>query len=236
MRYGDLIQFEPIESVIQLLDANRPDEAKKLVATYVISDDMAERISKLMIPQLSFDESVDHKGLLVVGNYGTGKSHLMSVLSLVAEDSTYLSMIRHPKVAEAAQAIAGKFKVHRIEISSQMSLRDIVTQQLELFLEQNGVNFTFPPADKVVNNKAAFEDMMAAFGEVHPNHGVLLVVDEFLEYLRSRKDHDLVLDLSFLREIGEVTKHLRFRFVAGIQEAIFDSSRFQHVADSLRRV
>jgi Family of unknown function (DUF6079) len=236
MRYGDLIQFEPIESVIQLLDANRPDEAKRLVATYVISDDMAERIAKLMIPQLSFDESVDHKGVLVVGNYGTGKSHLMSVLSLVAEDSTYLSMIRHPKVAEAAQAIAGKFKVHRIEISSQMSLRDIVTKQLELFLEQNGVNFTFPPADKVVNNKAAFEDMMAAFAEVHPNHGVLLVVDEFLEYLRSRKDHDLVLDLSFLREIGEVTKHLRFRFVAGVQEAIFDSTRFQHVADSLRRV
>jgi hypothetical protein len=236
MRYGDLIQFEPIESVIQLLDANRPDEAKKLVATYVISDDMAERIAKLMIPQLSFDESVDHKGVLVVGNYGTGKSHLMSVLSLVAEDSAYLPMIRHPKVADAAQAIAGKFKVHRIEISSQMSLRDIVTQQLELFLEQNGVSFSFPPADKVVNNKTAFEDMMAAFAEVHPNHGVLLVVDEFLEYLRSRKDHDLVLDLSFLREIGEVTKHLRFRFVAGVQEAIFDSTRFQHVADSLRRV
>jgi hypothetical protein len=56
MRYGDLIQFEPIESVIQLLDANRPDEAKKLVSTYVISDDMAERIAKVMIPQLSFDE------------------------------------------------------------------------------------------------------------------------------------------------------------------------------------
>ena len=87
MRYGDLIQFEPIESVIQLLDANRPDEAKKLVATYVISDDMADRITKQIIPQLSFDESVDHKGVLVVGNYGTGKSHLMSVLSLVAEDA-----------------------------------------------------------------------------------------------------------------------------------------------------
>lgn len=236
MRYGDLIQFEPIESVIQLLDANRPDEGKKLVSTYVISDDMAERIAKLMIPQLAFDESVDHKGVLVVGNYGTGKSHLMSVLSLVAEDASFVSMIRHPKVAEAASTIAGKFKVHRIEISSQMSLRDIITQQLELFLEKHGVSYSFPPADKVVNNKVAFEEMMAAFAEVHPNHGVLLVVDEFLEYLRSRKDHDLVLDLSFLREIGEVTKHLRFRFVAGVQEAIFDSSRFEHVADSLRRV
>ncbi|WP_374365449.1 DUF6079 family protein [Piscinibacter sp.] len=236
MRYSDLIQFEPIESVIQLLDANRPAEAKKLVSTYVISDDMAERIAKHMIPQLSFDESVDHKGVLVVGNYGTGKSHLMSVISLVAEDAAYQAMIRHPRVAEAAAAIAGKFKVHRIEISSQMSLRDIVTQQLELFLEKNGVSYSFPPADKVVNNKAAFEEMMAAFAERHPNHGVLLVVDEFLEFLRSRRDHDLVLDLSFLREIGEVTKHLRFRFVASVQEAIFDSARFQHVADSLRRV
>ena len=62
MRYADLIQFEPIESVIQLLDANRPDEAKKLVSTYVISDDMAERIAKQMIPQLSFDAAVDHMG------------------------------------------------------------------------------------------------------------------------------------------------------------------------------
>lgn len=236
MHYGDLIQFEPIESVIQLLDANRPNEAKKLISTYVISDEMAERIAKQMIPQLSFDEAVDHKGVLVVGNYGTGKSHLMSVLSLVAEDAAYVPMIRHPKVAVAAGAIAGKFKVHRIEISSQMSLRDIITQQLEVFLEKHGVSYAFPPADKVINNKAAFEEMMAAFADVHPNHGVLLVVDEFLEYLRSRKDHDLVLDLSFLREIGEVTKHLRFRFVAGVQEAIFDSSRFQHVADSLRRV
>jgi len=236
MRYGDLIQFEPIESVIQLLDANRPDEARNLVSTYVISDDMADRISKLMIPQISFDEAVDHKGVLVVGNYGTGKSHLMSVLSLVAEDASYVPMIQHPQVAEAAKAIAGRFKVHRIEISSQMSLRDIITQQLEVFLENQGVTYSFPPADKVVNNKTAFEEMMSAFAEVHPDQGVLLVVDEFLEYLRSRKDHDLVLDLSFLREIGEVTKHLRFRFVAGIQEAIFDSSRFQHVADSLRRV
>jgi len=236
MRYGDLIQFEPIESVIQLLHANRPDEGRKLVATYVMSDDMAERIARQLIPQLSFDESVDHMGVLVVGNYGTGKSHLMSVLSLVAEDEAYQPMIRHPRVAQAAGKIAGRFKVHRIEISSEMSLRDIITQELNLFLEKNGVSYSFPPPDRVVNNKAAFEDMMAAFAEVHPNHGVLLVVDEFLDYLRSRKDHDLVLDLSFLREIGEVTKHLRFRFVAGVQEAIFDSSRFQHVADSLRRV
>ncbi|MBU2804262.1 ATP-binding protein [Acidithiobacillus ferridurans] len=237
MKYGDLIQFEQIESVIQLLDAGRPVEAKKLVATYVISDDMAERISKLMVPQLSFDESVDHKGVLIVGNYGTGKSHLMSVLSLVAEDAAYAPMIRHPKVAEAVAPIAGRFKVLRIEVGGlEMPLRQIITQQLERFLEKLGVIYSFPAADQELNNKESFEEMMAAFGEKFPNQGVLLVVDEFLEYLQSRRDHELVRDLAILRQIGEVTKHLKFRFVAGVQESIFDSVRFQHVADSMRRV
>ncbi len=237
MKYGDLVQFEQIESVIQLLDAGRPDGAKKLVATYVISDDMAMRISKLMVPQLSFDEAVDHMGVLIVGNYGTGKSHLMSVLSLVAEDAAYAPMIRHAKVAEAVTPIAGRFKVLRIEVGGlQMPLRQIITLQLERFLEKLGVDYVFPTADKELNNKDSFEEMMAAFGEKFPSQGLLLVVDEFLEYLQSRRDHELVQDLAILRQIGEVTKHIKFRFVAGVQEAIFDSVRFQHVADSMRRV
>jgi len=77
---------------------------------------------------------------------------------------------------------------------------------------------------------------MAAFHEKYPDHGLLLVVDELLDYLRSRKDQELILDLSFLREIGEVCRDLRFRFIAGVQEAIFDSPRFSFVADSIRRV
>ncbi|MDR3298636.1 MAG: DUF6079 family protein [Candidatus Accumulibacter sp.] len=237
MKYRDIIQFEQIESVVQLLDADRPDEAKKLVSTFVISDDMAERISKLMVPQLGFDEAVDHKGVLIVGNYGTGKSHLMSVLSLVAEDAAYAPMIRHPKIVDAVASIAGQFKVLRIEVGGlEMPLRQIITQQLERFLKKLGVDFTFPSADRELNNKDSFEEMMTAFGEKFPNQGLLLVVDEFLEYLQSRRDHELVLDLSILRQIGEVAKHLKFRFVAGVQEAIFDSGRFQHVADSIRRV
>ena len=125
----------------------------------------------------------------------------------------------------------------RIEVGGlQMPLRQIITLQLERFLEKIGVDYTFPTADKELNNKDSFEEMMAAFAEKFPDQGVLLVVDEFLEYLQSRRDHELVQDLAILRQIGEVTKHLKFRFVAGVQEAIFDSVRFQHVADSMRRV
>jgi hypothetical protein len=78
--------------------------------------------------------------------------------------------------------------------------------------------------------------MMTRFGEVFPDQGLLLVVDELLDYLRTRKDQELMLDLNFLREVGEVCKDLRLRFMAGVQEAIFDSPRFAFVADSIRRV
>jgi len=61
-------------------------------------------------------------------------------------------------------------------------------------------------------------------------------VDELLDYLRSRADQALSLDLSFLRELGEVCKGSRFRFIAGVQESLFDNPRFQFVTDTPRRV
>lgn len=237
MKYGDLIQFEPIETVVQLRDADEADAARQLVQTYVISEEMAERLTSLVIPQLQFDQPMDNKGLLVVGNYGTGKSHLMSVISALAEDSKLLSSLNNKSVADASSKIAGRFKVVRTEIgATTMSLRDILLAELEEHLEAIGISYSFPSSDKVSNNKKAFEEMMAAFHKEYPDLGLLLVVDELLDYLRARKDQELILDLNFLREIGEVCKDLRFRFIAGVQEAIFDSPRFSFVADSVRRV
>lgn len=237
MKYNELIQFQPIESVIELRQANKSAKAKELVSTYVISADMADRLCDLVFPQLQYAKPQDNRGLLIVGNYGTGKSHLMSVISAIAESEEMAALVSNDKVRKAAPAIAGKFKVIRLEIGSTvMSLREIITGHLEQCLAEWGVNFQFPPADKVRENKTSLEAMMDAFHKKFPNHGLLLVVDELLDYLRSRKDQALILDLGFLREVGEVCKDLRFRFLAGVQEAIFDSTRFAHVADSLGRV
>jgi succinate dehydrogenase flavin-adding protein (antitoxin of CptAB toxin-antitoxin module) len=237
MKYGDLIQFDPIESVVQLRDADKSSAAHHLVNTYVISDEMAERLTQLVIPQMQFDQPVDNKGLLVVGNYGTGKSHLMSVVSSLAADASLVARLNHAGVRDAASQIAGRFKVIRTEIgATTMSLRDILVAELEEHLEKIGVGYVFPDAGTITSHKRAFEDMMAKFEEVFTNHGLLLVVDELLDFLRTRKDQELILDLNFLREVGEVCKDLRFRFMAGVQEAIFDNPRFAFVADSIRRV
>lgn len=237
MKFGDLIQFDPIESVVQLRDADDSSASRALVNTYALSEEMAERLTQLVIPQMQFDKPADNKGLLVVGNYGTGKSHLMSVVSSLAADASLLECLNNADFRDAASQIAGRFKVIRTEIgSSTMSLRDILVSELEEYLEKVGVEYVFPEAGTITSHKRAFEDMMAKFGEVFPEHGLLLVVDELLDYLRTRKDQELILDLNFLREVGEVCKDLRFRFMAGVQEAIFDSPRFAFVADSIRRV
>lgn len=65
MKYGELIQFDPIESVVQLREADALDEAQRLVSTYVISDEMADRLKTVLIPQLQFEYPNDNMGLLV---------------------------------------------------------------------------------------------------------------------------------------------------------------------------
>lgn len=237
MRYGDLLHFEPIESVVQLTDANEKESAYKLLDTYVISERMAEVLDELVIEQLQFNRPTDNKGMLIVGNYGTGKSHLMSVISTIAEVSGSSARMQNERVANKAKEIEGKFKVIRTEIGSvQTSFRDIICGALEDGLEDIGVSYTFPESNEIRNNKESLMEMMSAFHEVYPDQGLLLVVDELLDYLRGRKEQELYLDLGFLRELGEICSKTKFRFIAGVQEMLFDNPKFQFVAEQLRRV
>ena len=237
MKYSDLIQFEPVDSVIQLREADRASEAKRLVETFVISDAMADRLTDHVFEQLRLDRTEESRGLLVVGNYGTGKSHLMALVSAIAEHSDLGPVATHSAVKSGAQVIAGCFKVMRLEIgSTTMSLRDIVCGSLDRWLGEVGVGYHFPSADEIPGHKDVFAAMMDAFDNVHPDKGLLLVVDELLDYLRTRDATALILDLNFLRELGEICDQTRFRFIAGVQESLFDSGRFQFAADSLRRV
>ncbi|MBN1887191.1 MAG: hypothetical protein JW850_04355 [Thermoflexales bacterium] len=237
MKYRDLVQFDPIETVVQLREADDEPAAIRLVKTFVISSRLADVLTSLVIPQLQFTRPADNKGLLVVGNYGTGKSHLMSALSAVAEHADLAASLTNERVAHEAGDIAGQFRVVRAEIgATRMPLRDILLGELELALSAMGVSYKFPSMNEAPNSKDLIVAAMAAFHAQYPDQGLLLVVDELLDYLRSRHDQELVLDLTFLRELGEACRLSRFRFMAGIQESLFDSPRFQFVADSVRRV
>ena len=237
MKYGELIQFDPVETIVQLKEASDLDKAFQLVDTYVISDRMAEVINDTIIEQLQFERPADNKGLLVVGNYGTGKSHLMSVISTIAELDNSAQRVNHPQVSEKAKEVQGKFKVLRTELDGiRMSLQEFVYEEISEYLQSIGVDYELPDIEKIRSNKDELSKIMAAFEAEYPGQGFLLIIDELLDFLRSRKEQELMLDLNFLRAMGEVCRTSRFRFITGIQEMLFDNPKFAFVAEQLNRV
>jgi chromosomal replication initiation ATPase DnaA len=132
MKYRDLVQFESVTEVIQLLKANQKETAAQLVETYVISDRMADLILHRILPALKFSGDNQGRGLFIVGNYGTGKSHLMAEISSICEHADLLERVQHPAVRQGLEVIAGKFIVVRQETSAtKMALRDVVRLTLK---------------------------------------------------------------------------------------------------------
>jgi len=237
MKYSELIQFDPIVTVIELKSADDSTKAKELVRSYVMSNNMADLVSVKIISQLCLEDVVDNKGVLLVGNYGTGKSHLMSVISAIAADSAYLELAHNEKFRAAAMPIAGKFEVLRIEIgSTEASLRTIITNNIEQDLASRGITYKFPDVSNITNNKDALVTMMATFANRYGDKGYLIIVDELLDYLKGRKDNELMQDIGFMRELGEIIKSTRLRFISGIQEVLFENPTFHNVSNSLLKM
>lgn len=237
MKYSELIDFEPITTVIQIKEAEDKARARELVKTFVVSPNMEETLCDLIFPHLQFTKPFENKGLLIVGNYGTGKSHVMSVISSLAEDVGMLPLLENKKVSEGAKDIAGKFKVVRSEIGGvAMPLRDIVLTIIETDLRKLGIEYTFPSAERITNNKESLIEMMALFNKKFPNMGYLIIIDELLDYLLSRSDQGRIYDLNFLREVGETCRNSRLRFVAGVQESLFENPKFNYVSSTLLKV
>lgn len=54
LKHGVLIQFDRMESFVQLRDADESSAAHILVNTYVVSEEMAVRLTHLVIVRLRF--------------------------------------------------------------------------------------------------------------------------------------------------------------------------------------
>ncbi|SNS76462.1 hypothetical protein SAMN06295967_1258 [Belliella buryatensis] len=236
MKYKELLNFEPITEVVKFSRTNEEDYQKSLVKTFVFSDTFKNTLIPLMIRNLDMNYSGEAFGLQVVGNYGTGKSHLMSLISLLAENEGLINLVNDEKPKNDLKTIAGKFKVLRFELGNTESLWEVITYQMEEYLKGLGINFSFdghgpkPYFDKLLL-------MMSEFEEKFPDKGFLIVIDEMLAYLKGRSSADkLNQDLAVLQALGQACDRSKFKFIFGVQEMIYHSSEFQFAADMLQKV
>lgn len=235
MKYKDLIKFEPITSVVKLVESEQTAKAQELVKSYVFSTKIKEDLQAVILRNLKSDADYETKGIQIVGSYGTGKSHLMSLVSAIADNADLLALLPDTSLQEVFSSIAGRYKVLRFEVGTDRPLKDIMFAQLERFLHKNGVTYTFDDTSKF-SWKEQISGMMAEFEAVFPDKHLLVVVDELLEYLKGRKPYELHNDLMLLRQLGEASDQSRFRLMFGVQELLYRSPEFQFQADMLLKI
>lgn len=237
MKYSELISFKPIESTIQLLETADKKVAQDMVQTYVMADTMAENLKATVIDQLQMEEVVDNKAVMIVGNYGTGKSHLMSVIAAIATDAENLEYAQNKMFAENMKVVAGKFEVLRLKVDGlTMPLREIILAEIEDDFANRGIDYTVPNLDNVRDNARLIKEVMQKFQAKYPDKGYLIVIDELLSYLTSRDERQIVLDLAFLQSMAEMCSKSRIRLICGVQEKVFDNPRFSFVSETLKKV
>lgn len=237
MKYSELISFKPIESTIQLLETADKKVAQDMVQTYVMSDNMAESIKATVIDQLQMEEVVDNKAVMIVGNYGTGKSHLMSVIAAIATDAENLEFAQNKRFAKDMEIIAGKFEVLRLKVDGlTMPLREVILAEIEDDFANRGIDYTVPDLNNVRDNARLIKEVMQAFQSKYPDKGYMIVIDELLSYLTSRDERQIVLDLAFLQSMAEMCSKSRIRLICGVQEKVFDNPRFSFVSETLKKV
>ncbi len=236
MKYNELLNFEPITEVVKFSRTSESDYQQSLVKTFVFSNTFKNHLIPLMVRNLDFNYTGESFGIQVVGNYGTGKSHLMSLVSLIAEDEKLIDLVNDEKPRNDLKNISGKFKVLRFELGNTESLWEVITFQLENYLNSIGVSFSFdghgpkPYFDKLLL-------MMAEFEEIFPDKGLLIVIDEMLAYLKGRSAADkLNQDLAVLQALGQACDKSKFKFIFGVQEMIYHSPEFQFAAEMLQKV
>lgn len=237
MKYSELISFKPIESTIQLLETADKKVAQDMVQTYVMSDTMAENIKATVIDQLQMEEVVDNKAVMIVGNYGTGKSHLMSVIAAIATDAENLGYAQNKRFAKDMEIVAGKFEVLRLKVDGlTMPLREVILAEIEDDFANRGIDYTVPDLNNVRDNARLIKEVMQAFQTKYPDKGYMIVIDELLSYLTSRDERQIVLDLAFLQSMAEMCSKSRIRLICGVQEKVFDNPRFSFVSETLKKV
>ncbi|HUZ60111.1 MAG TPA: DUF6079 family protein [Hanamia sp.] len=235
MQYKELIQFEPITTVVQLVNAGESAVAENLVKTFVFSKKMQEDIKEVIIKNLSTTPSSETKGIQIVGNYGTGKSHLMSLVSAIAENEGLLKNIQSEELRTGFKSFAGKYKVLRFELSANLPLNEILEAYINRFISKIKISFECKPNPKF-GWKEQLKALMAAFEEKYPKHHFLIVIDEMLNYLKGRKAQELYNDLQVLQSFGEACDNSRFKFMFGVQELLYRSPEFQFQASMLQKV
>ena len=232
MKVDELINFEEIQDVIEI---GAIQNEKDLVEKFVISKTLQEEILEL-IDVLS---SQKHKSANIIGNYGTGKSHLLAFLSLVLSKPELIELIQNKKVKERLENLKREFFIIKYELNATQKtpLARIFFYRVRKQLKDvyNIDIRDIDPEKEDKNIKELIQEIMDVIKKKNPKKGLLVVFDEFSDFLRQKKREDMNYDIQTYRQLGECSNTLDFMFIVSMQQNIFQDPKYVDQSSEIGR-
>ena len=217
-RIGDLVEIPEIKTVIQLKDLKESHLRRMILDSFVVT---AEVMSSLETILTSLGKP-EGRGVFLKGHFGSGKSHFLSMLSLLLRDpESWNSLLgQEPSLERFRKDLqTRRFLVAEISLIQHRGtefLEDIFLG--EIFRE---LSAQLPqPFAGAESRKETFDEIQRSVRKLGFS-GMVLLVDELSEFLRSKTDaHAYNEDIRFLQYLGEEASSFPLWIVASLQEWI----------------
>ena len=204
-RIGDILDVPTIRTVVSLEDRQDGAVRADLLAAFVPTEE-ARRVLEATARRVA----EGHGSLMVMGGYGSGKSHLLLMLAELGEPDTVLAgRAWWPEIQGSRRPLV--VTVSLVEHASARSLEEILLEGVARRLDRT----PFVAADRRPRWQAAHAAIReAGYG------GLLLLVDELSAYLRARTPVSALReDVRLLQYLGE-EREFPLTLVATLQESL----------------
>ncbi len=226
MKIRDLITLPPIKTVVQLHDAKDPELRRRLVEQFVLTDEVRSGL-EVILRQISRGQG---QGFFLKGHYGAGKSHFLAYLSLIVAHAEFRRAYEE-KLAGTAETtphleFEGLMPVNLslVDYRSSFRLEDIVVRNALETLDKLDVGGASEPWSGA---QAAEKTRRQQFDEIFRQledagfQGILLLIDELSEFLRSKpSSRAFNEDIRYLQFLGEYSSQRSLWIVAALQEFV----------------
>jgi KaiC/GvpD/RAD55 family RecA-like ATPase len=235
MKIGELINFEEIKDVIDIdSDVETLNKKKDIVNSYIISKGLKKSI-ELIIKSISKPK---HKSTLVIGGYGSGKSHLLAWIVSILENPELADYIQYEDVKQSFKDLNRDFAVVQFELQPVAApLSDFFFDRLEEQLEDK-YNISLPERsdDKLEDFKVYINGIVNKVKEKDPKMGLVVIIDEISDFLKQKTRNEITRDIQFLRILGQVSQNTDFMFIGSMQENVFTNHKYIDEAEDFGRV
>ena len=218
MRIGDLIEVPEIKTVIQLKDLQDSHLQQMILHSFVVTGEVQDSLERILT---SFSQP-EGRGVFLKGHFGSGKSHFLSMLSLLLRhaESWKVLLDQAPSLENLRKNLRSRrFLVAEISLIQHRStefLEDIFLP--EIFRELSAQ--LHEPFEGTDSRQGTFAKIQKTLRDLDFS-GMVLLVDELSEFLRSKTDpHAYNEDIRFLQYLGEEASSFPLWVVASLQEWI----------------